>query len=93
MSEKGSGSDGVSGNHTGAPAPLTTGGRRYTDEAFARDLRELRLWLEAAKPVHMNQGRQVATLNFYWMNKFQNVAKEAEARLAEPLREAAQMGR
>jgi hypothetical protein len=60
-----------------------------TDTDFARDLRELRLWLDAAEPVHGHQGRKVRVLNFYWMDKFQNVAKEAEARLAEGSPEAA----
>ena len=54
-----------------------------SDEDFARDLREMLLWLEGAVPVNGHQGWQHRTLNFYWMDKFRNVAKEAERRLAE----------
>lgn len=62
---------------------------RETDEAFARDLHELRLWLDGSQPVNGHQGWQCRTLNFYWMDKFRAVAKEAERRLAEGSPEAA----
>jgi hypothetical protein len=62
---------------------MSESSRPLSDEAFSRDLRELRLWLEGAEPVHGHQGWQHRTLNFYWMDKFRTLAKEVERRLPE----------